>query len=89
MQIFNIQLNGSDAKEFCNQSQEFKIEWIKTHTNQTNEEIIIEFLSRPLKEGKCGCGCGEKKAIEQIEVKEEQNISPKSKFKKKFDKDDE
>jgi len=62
IQIFNIQLNGIDAEKFCQKSKSDKIEYIKKHTNQQNESIINDFLSRPINEQDCGCGCGGNKS---------------------------
>lgn len=64
IQIFNVQLNGDDAKKFC--SNPNKMEWIKKHTNQQNEDIINEFLSKPLIDGDCGCGCGGAKTVNNV-----------------------
>jgi hypothetical protein len=61
MQVFNIQLNGEDAKEFCKQTTEFKVNWIKNHTNQQNDELIMEWITNPSTTDDCGCGCGGKK----------------------------
>ena len=63
IQIFNIQLNGIDAEKFCQKSKEEKIEYIKKHTNQKNDNIINEFLSRPINQQDCGCGCGGNKNV--------------------------
>jgi hypothetical protein len=68
MRIFNIILNGDDAKEFCKQNTEFKISWIKTHTNQKDMELIMEFINNPPKNNDCGCGCGEKKIQKQEKI---------------------
>ena len=84
MEIFNIHLGEADAKEFCKQSESFKIDWIKNNTNQQNETIIKEFLSGPIKKGKCGCGCG-KKDVKNIEIIAEKVIAPKAFEKKKID----
>ena len=88
MEIFNIHLGESDAKEFCRQSESFKIDWIKKNTNQQNETIIKEFLSGPIKKGKCGCGCGDKIAMITEKTKVypvEKVIAPKAFEKKKID----
>jgi len=57
MQIFNVQVNGLDAKWFCELPKESKIEWIKNNTNCQSDVLIDEFLNSPIKEN-CGCGCG-------------------------------
>jgi hypothetical protein len=58
IQLFNIQLNGIDAKNFCKLSREKKVEFIKIHTNQNNDFLIDELLNSSLKKLDCGCGCG-------------------------------
>lgn len=67
MRIFNVTLNGDDAKEFCKLSRESKIAWIKKYSNQKDTELIKEFLNNIPKHADCGCGCGEKKA--KVEAK--------------------
>ena len=57
IQLFNIQLNGIDAKNFCKLSREKKVEFIKIHTNQTEDFLIDELLNSSLKKLDCGCGC--------------------------------
>jgi hypothetical protein len=63
IELFNIQLNGIDAENFCKKSNEEKIAYIKKHTNQQNDTIINDFLSRPLTSKDCGCGCGGNKNV--------------------------
>lgn len=59
LEIFNVQIFGDDALEFLSWSQETQKEWILTMTNQTNEEIIYEFLSNPKLSQKATCSnCG-------------------------------
>ena len=58
IQLFNIQLNGIDAENFCKLSKEKKVEYIKTHTNQSDDILIDELLNSSLKKLDCGCGCG-------------------------------
>ena len=58
IQLFNIQLNGIDAEKFCKLSKEKKVEYIKTHTNQSDDILIDELLNSSLKKLDCGCGCG-------------------------------
>jgi hypothetical protein len=76
MQIFNIQLNGEDAKLFCKQDVEFKVRWIKAHTNQQNDEQIMEWINSPKTDGDCGCGCGGHKTNSEIKT----TNTPKKKF---------
>lgn len=58
IQLFNIQLNGIDAVNFCKLSKEKKVEYIKTHTNQSDDILIDELLNSSLKKLDCCCGCG-------------------------------
>jgi hypothetical protein len=91
MRIFNVILNGDDAKYFCSQSTEFKIAWIRNNTNQQNIKLIMDFIKHPPKDAENDCGCGSKKKlalsdlksiekpIENIEEKERQiypNVKP-------------
>lgn len=69
MKIFNVILNGEAAKEFCHKSVEFKVDWIKKHTDQQNIDLIMDFINNPPKNNDCGCGCGDKKV--KLTVKEE------------------
>jgi hypothetical protein len=73
MQIFNIQINGIDAEEFCKQSTTYKLKWIKANTNQQNDSIIMEFLQNPNKTDKCGCGCTEKKVVKKQTTKKKKD----------------
>jgi hypothetical protein len=52
MTIFNIELFGADADWFCNLTKSKQFSWIKTNTNQVNDDLINEFLSTPLKNKK-------------------------------------
>jgi len=81
MQIFNIHINGDDAKWFCDLSKEAKIEWIKLNTNCQSDVLIEEFLNNPIKED-CGCGCGgNKQAKKNVNISERvsKEIEPSSK----------
>ena len=61
MEIFNIQIFGDDVKGFTHLSCSAKKEWIKTHTNQSNDVLIDEFLqSNYVKKNVCCAKCGEK-----------------------------
>lgn len=85
MEIFNIHLGEADAKEFCKQSEQFKINWIKNNTKQQDETLIKEFLAGPMKKsGHCNCGCGKKDA-KQIDVVAEKVIADKKPTKKNID----
>ena len=71
MKIFNVILNGIDAKWFCKLSKQEKIDWIVKNSNQKNTETIIEFLLLPIESTDCGCGCGGSK----LETNESSRIS--------------
>jgi len=62
MNVFNVQIFGSDAQWFLDQSCADKKKWIKKNTNQTNDALIEEFITaiRPDKDGECQ-GCKDKK----------------------------
>lgn len=81
MEIFNVILGDADAKEFCKQTEAFKIDWIKRNTNQQSDMLIKEFLSNPKSGKKCNCGCGGKKET----VVAEKVIAEKTTTKKKID----
>jgi hypothetical protein len=61
MEIFNIQIFGDTKNEFIHLSCSAKKEWIKTHTNQTDDILIEELLqSNYIKNNACCAECGEK-----------------------------
>ena len=78
MTIFNIEINGKDAEWFCSLTKIEKYNWIIANTNQTNETMINEFLSRtldPNKKEHC-IGCRDKKQKVSIsKIIENGNIS--------------
>lgn len=78
MTIFNIEINGKDAEWFCSLTKIEKYNWIISNTNQTNETMINEFLSRtldPNKKEHC-IGCRNKKEKVSIsKIVENGNIS--------------
>ena len=45
MKIFNKHLFGNDAAQFKQLSIIEQIDWIKSNTNQQNDDLIEEFLS--------------------------------------------
>ena len=77
MTIFNIELFGSDADWFCNLTVSEQATWIKTNTNQVNDNLISEFLKTPLKSKKEYCiPCRDKKQKLSIaKIVEDGNIS--------------
>jgi hypothetical protein len=78
MTIFNIEINGKDAEWFCSLTKSEKYNWVIANTNQTNETMINEFLSRtldPNKKEHC-IGCRNKKEKVSIsKIVENGNIS--------------
>jgi hypothetical protein len=77
MTIFNIELFGSDADWFCNLTVSEQITWIKSNTNQVNDDLISEFLKTPLNSKKEYCiPCRDKKQKLSIaKIVEDGNIS--------------
>jgi len=77
MTIFNIELFGSDADWFCGLSKEEQFAWIKANTNQTNDDLINQFLNTPLKNKKEYCfTCRDKKQkISIAKIVQDGNIS--------------
>lgn len=62
MEIFNKQIFGSDADYFKQMSVIEQVEWIKTYTNQQNDDLINEFLSNiPENNDKNCLDCGNKR----------------------------
>lgn len=45
MVIFNIQVFGSDKEAFLNLDVLEKVDYIKKHSNQQNDDLINEYLS--------------------------------------------
>ena len=92
MKIFNVILNGDDAKYFCEQDEEFKIFWIRKHTNQQDINIIKEFLANPPKSNGEDCGCGKKKKIAlsdltkpiEKEISTDLDVTPEPEVKQKL-----
>ena len=77
MTIFNIELFGSDSDWFCNLTVSEQITWIKSNTNQVNDDLISEFLKTPLNSKKEYCiPCRDKKQKLSIaKIVEDGNIS--------------
>lgn len=62
MKIFNVEIFHSDADHFLALSCADKKEWIKENTNQTNDELIEEFIKTVVKgEDECA-GCKKAKS---------------------------
>ena len=97
MQIFNLEIFGSDKEEWLSQSVEWKVEWIRKYTNQDNDAIIEEFVNNPkISKDKICLTCGDKmnfkieQATKIVEIIDEQKnlvldsiVKPKSKSRKK------
>jgi hypothetical protein len=78
MRIFNVEINGKDAEWFCNLTKEQQYTWILNNTNQTNENVINEFLSKKLDPNKkeyCVECRGNKQKISIAKIVENANIS--------------
>tara|TARA_R110000868_G_scaffold159835_1_gene389042 strand:- start:4069 stop:4383 length:315 start_codon:yes stop_codon:yes gene_type:complete len=78
MKIFNVEINGKDAEWFCNLTKEQKHTWILNNTNQTNENVINEFLSKTLDPNKkeyCVECRGKKQKVSIAKIIEDGNIS--------------
>jgi hypothetical protein len=68
MEIFNVQIFGECATEWLKLSKDQKRFWILHNTNQTNEELIEEFICNPkiTKDAHC-LDCRDKK--QKISIK--------------------
>jgi hypothetical protein len=78
MRIFNVEINGKDAQWFCNLTKEQKYTWILKNTNQTNESLIADFLSKTLNPNKkeyCVECRGNKQKVSIAKIVEDGNIS--------------
>ena len=66
MDIFNVQIFGSDKEDWLKQSVEDKVEWIRKYTNQQNDEVIQEFINNPkISKDKICLTCGADKFKEK------------------------
>lgn len=78
MKIFNVEIFGKDAEWFCSLTKEEKYAWILNNTNQTNENVINEFLKKTLDPNKkeyCVDCRGNKKKVSIAKIVENGNIS--------------
>ena len=78
MRIFNVEIFGKDAEWFCNLTKEQKFAWILDNTNQTNENVINEFLKKTLDPNKkeyCVECRGKKQKVSIAKIIEDGNIS--------------
>ena len=78
MEIFNVQIFGSDKDYWLSQTAEWKVEWIRNHTNQQNDAIIEEFINNiKISKDKICLTCGEKfqKIIQEEVVLENVNAT--------------
>lgn len=67
MQIFNVQIFGEDKEYWLAQSVEWKVEWIRANTNQSNDAIIEEFVNNPkISKDKICLTCGLDKQKEEV-----------------------
>jgi hypothetical protein len=77
MQIFNIQLFGSDADWFCGLTASEQVNWIRKNTNQVDDSLINEFLSNSLhnRQDYCFTCRDNKKRVSIAKIVENGNIS--------------
>jgi hypothetical protein len=77
MTIFNVQLFGSDADWFCSLTASEQVSWIRSNTNQMNDDLINEFLSNSLhnRHDYCFTCRDNKKNISIAKIVENGNIS--------------
>ncbi len=77
MQIFNIQLFGSDADWFCGLTASEQVNWIRNNTNQVDDSLINEFLSNSLhnRQDYCFTCRDNKKRVSIAKIVENGNIS--------------
>jgi hypothetical protein len=77
IQIFNVQLFGSDADWFCNLSITKQVNWIRSNTNQLDDTLINEFLSNAVhnRQDYCFTCRGNKEKISIAKIAENGNIS--------------
>lgn len=72
MQIFNVQIFGSDKEQWLSQTVEEKVEWIRKYTNQQNDAIIEEFVNNPkISKDRICLTCGLDKQKEEVIVTNE------------------
>ena len=61
MEIFNVQIFGSDKEQWLKQTVEEKVEWIRKYTNQQDDAIIEAFVNNPkISKDKICLTCGDK-----------------------------
>jgi hypothetical protein len=77
IQIFNVQLFGSDADWFCNLSITEQVNWIRSNTNQLDDTLINEFLSNAVhnRQDYCFTCRGNKEKISIAKIAQNGNIS--------------
>jgi len=92
MEIFGKHIFGSDANEFRALAVNEQYEWIKKYTNQSNEDLINEFLSNiPENNDKNCLNCGDNiskgvsKPIEKVNTNNVKNVSSGTDAKRRGD----
>jgi hypothetical protein len=59
MEVFGKHIFGNDADKWLKLCKESKIEWILKNTNQTDNNLINEFINNPKISKECKClDCG-------------------------------
>lgn len=67
MEIFNVQIFGEDKDYWMAQSAEWKVEWIRNHTNQQDDAIIEGFINNPkISKDRICLTCGVDKHKEEV-----------------------
>jgi len=79
MEIFDKQIFGNDAQQWLKLCKDQKKEWILTHTSQTNESLIKDFIENPKISKECKClDCGKNKKNESNGIPNEITTVTKS-----------
>lgn len=69
MEIFNVSISELDAIDWLKLCKDQKIEWILKHTNQTDLELIKEYVLNPRITKDCHCNdCGKNKKDGNIKI---------------------
>ena len=69
LEVFGHLIFESDALEFLSWCKDKKREWILTHTKQTDEKQITEFINNPNISKDCKClDCGKNKVNDSSRI---------------------
>jgi len=77
MTIFNVEVFGKDAVWFCTLSKAEQFAWVKTNTNQIDDNLINEFLAtcKNNKDEYCVPCRNNKQKVSIAKIAEDGNIS--------------